>query len=342
MKAVESRESGWDPFQRCATRQPSSVREREGRCGEFASSYPRRVLLAYVVLAHVQPRQLARLIRRLHTPQDTFFVHIDRKTDAGPFLYEMGEAALLPNVHFLDRTKVYWGAFGQLEATLTGLRAAALSEMPYDYLVLLTGRDYPIKPLDEIRGALSAGSGRIYLHHRALPIAEWDEEGGLERLAHRHIRLFHPARRFPGPIRDRYIRYGHVRLPMRRRMPDGLPPYVGSAFWWLPRDCVQYIQRYGDEHADVLRFFRHVFAPEESFFQMVLMSSPHAKRVINDQLRYTEWRPGDWPHGSTLRAVDLPKLASTDKLFASKFDDRRDARVLDLVDAQLLGGPPSV
>ncbi len=296
--------------------------------------------LAYIVLAHVQPRQLARLIRRLHTPEEAFFVHVDRKVDAGPFLSEMGEAARLPNVHFLDRTKVYWGAFGQLEATLTGLNAAAATAVPYDYLVLLTGRDYPIKPLDQIRAELSARSGRIFLEHRSLPIAEWGEEGGLERLTHRHIRLFHPRRRFPPPIRDRYIRYGHVRLPQQRRTPEGLRAYVGSAFWWLPRDCVEYVRRYVDEHPEVLRFFRHAFAPEESFFQMVLLNSAHAERVVNDQLRYTEWRPEDWPHGSTLRAEDLPKLASTEKLFASKFDDRRDAKILDLVDAQLLGAAP--
>ena len=294
--------------------------------------------LAYIVLAHVQPRQLARLVRRLNTSDEPIFVHVDRKTEWRPFVAEMGETARLPNVHFLDRAKVYWGAFGQLEATLTGVRAAMLADSPYDYLVLLTGRDYPIKPLHEIRATLSVDPSRIYLHHRALPIAEWGEEGGLERLTHPHIRLFHPTRRFPAPIRERYIRYGHVRLPQRRRTPEGLRPYVGSAFWWLPRDCVEYVQRYVDEHPEILRFFRHAFAPEESFFQMVLMNSPHAERVVNDQLRYTEWRPEDWPHGSTLLAKDLPKLASTDKLFASKFDDRRDAEILDLVDDQLLRG----
>ena len=293
--------------------------------------------LAYVVLAHVQPQQLARLIGRLQTPEEPFFLHVDRKTDIGPFLAGMGAAARLPNVHLVERTKVYWGAFGQLEATLTGLAAVQDSGLAYDYLVLLTGRDYPIKPTDHIRTWLADRAGRAFLERNALPRADWGEEGGLERLTHRHIRLFDARRRFPRPIRERYIRYGHVRLPQRRPLPEGLTPYVGSAFWWLPRDCVEYVRRFVRERPEVVRFFRHAFAPEESFFQMVLMSSPFAERLVSDNLRYTEWRKEDWPHGSTLRASDLPKLAASEKLFASKFDDRRDAEILNLVDRDLLG-----
>lgn len=297
--------------------------------------------LAYIVLAHVQPGQLARMIRRLHTPDEPFFVHVDRKTDIGPFVAGMGETARLSNVHLVERKKVYWGAFGQLEATLTGLAAAAASRYPYDYLVLLTGRDYPIKPLEHIRAWLAERAGQAFLEHNALPRADWPEEGGLERLVHPHVRLFDARRRFPRPIRERYIRYGHVRLPQRRALPEGLAPYVGSAFWWLPRDCVDHVRDYVAERPEVLRFFRHAFAPEESFFQMVLMASAFAERMVSDNLRYTEWRKEDWPHGSTLRAEDLPKLAASEMLFASKFDDRRDAEILDLVDRRLLSSEPS-
>jgi hypothetical protein len=304
--------------------------------------YPRCVSFAYIILAHVQPAQLARLIRRLEAPGDRFFVHVDAKTDFASFRAGLGEVADWEAVTFVARTKVYWGAFGQLEATLAGLRGALAADAPFDYFVLLTGRDYPIKSLAHIRNFIDDRAGQVFLEARPLPIAEWGEKGGLERLRHPHLRLFTRALRFPGPIRDRFIRYGHIRLPLSRRLPSGLRPYVGSAFWWMPRDCAEYVQRVTEERPDLLRFFRWAFAPEESYFQMLLMSSPYADRVTGDQLRYTEWRPEDWPHGTTLRAGDLPSLAETDKLFASKFDLRRDAQILDLIDEHLLGiGAPS-
>lgn len=291
---------------------------------------------AYVVLAHTLPDQLSRLIRRLHTPDDLFFVHIDRKTPDAQFFPGLGDVMRLPNVHLLDRVDVRWGAFGQLEATLKGVAAAARTRVPYDYLVLLTGRDYPIKPVGEIRAHIEERAGQAFMDFHPLPRPGWGEEGGLERLRYPHLRLFAADRRLPRGV-DRCFRWGQLRVPVPRRLPAGLRPYQGSSFWWLPRDCVEYVQQVVDTRPEILRFFRHAFIPEESFFQMVLLSSPHADRVVNDYLRYTAWRPDHWPHGTNLGAADLPKLKESPALFGSKFDRRRDAEILDLIDRELLG-----
>lgn len=90
-----------------------------------------------------------------------------------------------------------------------------------------------------------------------------------------------------------------------------------------------------DTRPEILRFFRHASIPEESF----LSDGPanHVDRVVNDYLRYTEWRPDHWPHGTDLEAADLPKLKESPALSGSKFDRRRDAEILDLIDRELLG-----
>lgn len=61
-----------------------------------------------------------------------------------------------------------------LEATLNGMKAAATSGVPFDYLVLLTGRDYPLKPPTEIRSRLVAADGRFFMEVHELPRADWD------------------------------------------------------------------------------------------------------------------------------------------------------------------------
>ena len=291
--------------------------------------------LAYVVLAHTVPEQLGRLLRVLddRDGEDHVFLHVDAKVDLPPFLAAMGDVARRPHVHLVDRVSVAWGDRGMLLATVNGVRAAVASGVPFDELVLLTGRDYPIKPLDAIRDHLRAHEGRFFLDAHPLPRPDFDEEGGLERLRHPHLTLPMPRRSRP------YVGRRLVRLPTTRALPDGLDPWQGSAFWWLPRDLVAYVHDVLVDRPDVLRFFLRAFAPEESFFHMVLMSSPHRDRLVNDYLRYTEWRPEHWPHGTVLEAPDIDKLAATDALFASKFDVRRDAEVLDLVDARLLGRP---
>lgn len=295
-----------------------------------------RVRLAYVVLAHVVPEQLARLVRRIYTPEDLFLIHIDAKAKLAPFTAALGATARLPNVQLVDRVKVSWGHFGQLEATLNGVAAALRRNESYDYLVLLTGRDYPIKPLDEIRAHLDAQPGAIFMDHHALPRPDWEEEGGLERLRYPHLRLFTKERRLPPGVRN-HFRHGSLRLAVPRSLPADLRPFQGSAFWWLPWDAVEYVQRFVDQHPEVVRFFRRAFIPEESFFQMVLLSSSLADRVVNDYLRYTEWQPEHWPHGTVLVAHDFPKLVGSAALFGSKFDSRRDSKILDLIDSALLG-----
>lgn len=67
--------------------------------------------IAYLIVAHTDPKQLKRLVDALNDDNNIFFIHIDRKTDIGPFL-ECIDLTRYKNVHFIDkRISVYWGDF---------------------------------------------------------------------------------------------------------------------------------------------------------------------------------------------------------------------------------------
>jgi hypothetical protein len=281
--------------------------------------------IAYLIRAHHAPDLLARLVRRLDAPDAHFYVHVNARTNEDVFREMVARLEEMPNVWWLPRVKCYYGGFSLVRATLLAIREIGGSETPFDYVILLSGQDYPLKPPAEIEAFLRRQQDRSFLAWYSLPSDNWrGERGGLDRFERWYSeRLAYRTRMIPLP------------LPRRRRLPLGLTPYGGSAFWCLSREAVVHVHRMVREHPEVTEFFEHTKIPDELFFQTVLMNSPLASNIVNDDLRYVDWSAGG-VHPATLRAEDFEKLRNSDKLFARKFDPEADASILDLLDRELL------
>lgn len=278
--------------------------------------------LAYLILAHQLPEQVIRLVQRLLEPDATFLIHIDRKLDDHSFV-AMKRTLAASNVHFLPRHLCHWATFSIVRATNAGIRAVVEGNHRFDYLILLSGQDYPIKPVSQVKRTLREAGGRSFLHHVPLPKSDW-RDGGWNRIEQW---FFPPQRRYRWA--ERYLN----RWLVPRRFPRGLRPFAGAQFWCLSEEAARYVHRFTVENPRVVRFFHHVFSPDEMYFQTVLANSPLKSHLINDTLHFLEWhRPG-----AVLDSGDLGNLRSTYHLFARKFDVRVDARVLDLIDEELLG-----
>jgi len=276
------------------------------------------VRLAYIISAYHRLSQVTRLVRRLDTDGTSFFVHVDRKTDDRAYDELTESLRDLPTVHFLERHTCHWGGFGHVRASLKGIDALLASGTPFDYAILLTGQDYPIKSNAYIARFFELQQPKSFMHVAALPAAFWSPRGGLDRLEFAHFRL-----------------YGHhARLPWRRAFPAGLRPYGGGAYWSLTRDCIECVSGFIAEHPNVVAFFRHVDIPDEIFFHTILMNSPLRETIVNDNLRYIDWSRG--PRPGILETRDLDTLRASPKLFARKFDACQDENVLDLIDRELL------
>lgn len=273
--------------------------------------------LAYIVSAYQLPAQVERLLRRLQAPGVTLVVHVDRKTRRSVY-EEMTARTRDLDVEFLPRHRSHWGGFGHVRTTLKGIEYLVREQVAFDYAVLLTGQDYPLRPPAGITGFLEAAQGRSFMNHWPLPFEPWGDRGGLERIEDWHFITYNRL---------------HFSLPLRRRLPLGLEPYGGGAYWCLARPLVEFVDHFVHEHPEYVRFFEHVLIPDELFFQTLIMNSPHRDSVENDNLRYLDWTRTPAP--AILERDDLPALISSGKLFARKFDERVDAVVLDLLDEHL-------
>lgn len=138
--------------------------------------------------------------------------------------------------------------------------------------------------------------------------------------------------------------------PKRMAVKHGIELYGGSAWWLLPDDMVNYLIEISEDDAARLRFkpAEIVAAPEEVYFQTVLMNSSFGTRIKTnpkDMIEqacktYAIFNPVGMqftghPYVFTIADTEELNLISTDHFFARKFDEGIDSDVLDWLDSKL-------
>ena len=126
--------------------------------------------IAYVISAYTLPAQLVRLVRRLATPGVTFAVHVDRKTRRS-VVDEMVAGTRELDVTFLPRHVSHWGGFGHVRTSLKGIDHLYRTGVEFDYAVLLTGQDYPLRAAASIAERLGGSGGASFMNWWPLPYA---------------------------------------------------------------------------------------------------------------------------------------------------------------------------
>lgn len=293
--------------------------------------------IVYIILAHKLPEQLVRLVRKLNSVETSFVIHVDKKTDHETYRQMADPLKTYKNVHFLYRHKRNYGDFNHLRSTLDGFNKVRELGIRYDYVILLTGQDYPIKSNEHIERVLLESDGSSFLEYFPLPSEQWkDENGGLDRVNYWHFNLFgrefaiREKNRFIPTRLDPLLPFLVKILPIRRKLPVDFKLFGGSAYWCLSKECIEYVDNLVQQKKDFVKFFKHVLIPEELFFQTVLLNSPLKNRIINDNLRYIVWY--STRHPPVLMRENLEEFINTDKLFARKFDITIDPEILDLID----------
>lgn len=301
--------------------------------------------VAYIVLSHRNPEQVLRLVRALREgPSARVLVRHDQRRSRLP----AAEVEAAGGTLIEDRIEVEWARWAHVELMLACLRRAA--QLQPDWTLVLSGQDYPLRPLPEIEARLAAtkadallGSVREIAPGR--PPAGEDDEFFL-RTAYRHFR------------RPRWLPHLPARLRPLAYVRD-LPPHVGvrrlrslsaaagrpdlrlySSADWLtlgPRALAGVFAASRDRK--LMRTFRRVAVPSESFFATVLLND-ETLAVERDHRRYLAFAKRGAPHPETLTIADLEAALASGADFARKFDSHVDARVLDLLDERRSSAPP--
>ena len=310
--------------------------------------------IAYIVLAHKSPEQIKRLVLRLNTEGTSFFIHIDKKTDNKTYKKIVDELNLFSNVYFLRRYKIYWGDFSIVKATIEGIKEIFKTNTSFDWLILLSGQDYPLNSNSKIQETLRESENKLFISHCIYPDEKSEVLGNTTRIDYFHINIYNMRLVFPGKLaantanKERIKKFILLRyfsllwsflvalFPIKRKFIEGFTPYVGSQFWCLSKDCVEYIHNFIQQNTTFVDFFKYVDIPDEIFFQTVILNSKFKERVVDDNLFYIDWKNPNPKSPRVFVKSDFERLVSSSKLFARKFDMARDTDILDMIDKNIL------
>jgi hypothetical protein len=276
--------------------------------------------IAHLILVHKDPKQLVRLIEKLSHPDADIYVHLDRKTPVAGFL----SVLKMPNVHPINnRVKVHWGSYSIVQATLNGFKQILSAKKKYDYINLLSVSDYPIKSNAEIHGFFAKNPDKIWMEYFTQDSEWWQKIK--TRVTKYHLTDYN--------FRGSYT----VSTLLNKFFPDRQAPdnleFVGRSQWLtITEESARYIILYLQDNPKVEKFFKLTWGADEVLLQTILYNSHLKDKIVNNNLRYTDWSDnGDSP--KVLTIADAEKLQKSPHLYARKFDMAIDSEVMDYIDS---------
>jgi hypothetical protein len=274
-------------------------------------------VVAYLILSYTEPAVVQRLVARLHGGVVAVH-HDDRATSLGEV-----DALRIPPV------PIEWGHGSQLAAVLRALRWVR-ERADFDWLVLLSGQDYPVRPVPEIEADLLAADVDAFIRFK--PVAPRRlRRGAVDEFARRYAYRWRPV----PASRERLARLDP--LVQVRTLPSGtyvgfpaqppLPVFHGSDWFSLSRRAVDAVLAAPEAVVD---HFLHTIIPTEAFVHTVLANS--SLRLANDHRRYAVFDPPSSPSPRVFGVQDIDEVAGSGADFARKF---ADVRVLDAIDRRV-------
>jgi hypothetical protein len=207
---------------------------------------------------------------------------------------------------------------------------------PDDWLTILTGQDYPIRPLHEFESALISSGADMVLE-------EPDDDPDLPLFLNRYLVRSYRLPRWTDRHRIRQV-MKHVPGLTMSKEPRGLPPYLHRRRWRTPfgegftlhkgSDLFALSGRaaasLGKADRRILRYYSHTRIPSESYVHTVLRNDSDLRNWAG-MLHYARWH--DSPHPVLLTEADIDVMLQSGRWFARKF--RENDPVLDRLDRLL-------
>ncbi|MCH2068504.1 MAG: beta-1,6-N-acetylglucosaminyltransferase [Shimia sp.] len=168
----------------------------------------------------------------------------------------------VPDVRFCKRHKCEWGDWGLVAASQSA-GETMLAEFPeVRHIYLSSGSCLPLRPVQELKDYLAARPRTDFIESATTADVPWTV-GGLD--AERftlHFPFSWKKHRF---LFDKWVDIQRF-LRVKRKIPNGVVPHMGSQWWCLTRQTLSAILQ--DPDRDTFdRYFKRVWIPDESYFQ---------------------------------------------------------------------------
>lgn len=281
-------------------------------------------------------------------------IHVDKMVERKIYNKFVSALADVPTIEFSTRYRCEWGSWGIVAASQCASEQMLANYSFVRHVYLTSGSCLPLRSVEELIEYLQERPRTDFIESVTTSDVPWTV-GGLD---HERFLL-----RFPFSWKrnrfffDKYVQLQRA-LRLKRRIPNGLVPHMGSQWWCLTRQTLSAILQDPDR-VDYDRYFNQVWIPDESYFQTLarqystniesrsltlskfdFQGKPHI--FYDDHLQLL--RRSDcfvarkiWPHADRLYEVFLTDLAGAmkrtepnpgkiDRIFAKAVDRRTRGR----------------
>ena len=304
--------------------------------------------ICYFIQNHRAPQQLARLVGTLRRFQPGARILVGHDEFAGLASADEIRRAVDTDV-FAFREPARRGYFSLFQPYLDALEWLAGRGISYDWIVYLSGQDYPVQPLRRFEERLAAGDSDAFLRFWGAwsPDNPWGRmKQGVRRYAYQYrdapawpraaLRLLRSLNGIQSRMHVHLV-YG-PRIGWRKPSPfgPGLVCQGGRQWTTLSRACAEHVLEEARARPELIEWFRNTLCPDEAVVQTLLVNSGRF-RLSDDDLRYVDFSGGHRGHPRTLTAADLPTVTSGPYYFARKVDQGTDPELLDRLDSWIAG-----
>lgn len=278
---------------------------------------------AYLLMAHNNIGQLQQLITLLDDARNDIYLHVDKKLSGFQSEEIKTNASKLV---FIDRIKVNWGGYSQIQCELNLLKEAAPKH--YQYYHLLSGVDLPLKTQDEIH--LFFDSADVHYNYIEFDKMANDTQNFLSRTIYYHffqeiIQKNDSSNVFLSILgkMERALLKMQKKLNVHRK--ELVTQYKGTNWFSINDELVQFIL---NNEKIIRKQFRFSGCADEIFLHSLAMASPYRESIVDNSLRAIDWDRGT-PY--VYREEDVEGLLASDCLFARKFDSNVDQGAIDSI-----------
>jgi hypothetical protein len=247
------------------------------------------VSVGIVMLVHTALDRAEQAARHWAAGGCPVVIHCDKIVDSKTYNAFVAALADVPNVEFSARYRCEWGTWGIVAATQTASELM-LSQFPFvRHVYLASGSCLPLRPVEELVEYLEERPRTDFIESATTADVPWTV-GGLDQ---ERFTL-----RFPFSWKrnrfwfDRYVQFQRS-FRLKRRIPNGVIPHMGSQWWCLTRQTLSAILQDPDR-MDYDKYFKQVWIPDESYFQT--LSRQYSTNIESRSLTLSKFDFQGKPH----------------------------------------------
>jgi len=218
-----------------------------------------------LMLCHMALDRAAQVARYWAARDCPVVIHADLRMASRDYAALQANVQDLPNIRFTRRHRCEWGTWGIVAATQEAATVMLRDFAEVRHVYLASGSCLPLRPVEEMRAYLDASPRTDFIESVTTAEVGWTV-GGLDY--ERFILRFPFSFRSRRGLFDAYVDLQR-KLKLRRKIPDGIVPHLGSQWWCLTRQTLSAILEAPDRR-EIDAYFARVWIPDESYFQTLV------------------------------------------------------------------------